>query len=123
MSGSSSSFFAAMNSTAQAMGDLTTTNVATNTAALPGAAIGYSVAIAVAQDVSPGPLYTSATTGGVVSGGYIESGHTGHMSVDFPYGSTPVSVDVSVTSLSSHGGGGDALSAYGLASPTLHGLF
>jgi len=112
-----------MNSTARAIGDLTSTDTVTNTAALPGAAIGYSAAIAVAQDVSAGPLYTSATTDGVVSGGYIVSGHTGHMSVDFAYGPTPVSVDVSVTALSSHGGGGEALSDYGLSSPTLHGLF
>ena len=51
--------------------------------------IGYAVAIAVAQDTSPGTPHTSVTTDGLVSGGYITSSHTGHVSVDFPYGRTP----------------------------------
>ena len=125
MSGSTNTFFAAMNSTAQAMGDLTATKTVTTAAVLPGASIGYAVAIAVAQDTSPGTPHTSATTDGLVSGGYITSSHTGHMSVDFPYGPTPVSVDVSVTAMSTHGGS-DFLSDYslsGLTGPSLHGLF
>lgn len=125
MSGSTNTFFAAMNSTAQAMGDLTATKTVTTAAVLPGASIGYAVAIAVAQDTSPGTLHTSVTTDGLVSGGYITSSHTGHMSVDFPYGPTPVSVDVSVTAMSTHGGS-DFLSDYslsGLTGPSLHGLF
>ena len=85
MSGSTNTFFAAMNSTAQAMGDLTATKTVTTAAVLPGASIGYAVAIAVAQDTSPGTPHTSATTDGLVSGGYITSSHTGHMSVDFPH--------------------------------------
>jgi hypothetical protein len=125
MSGSTNTFFAAMNSTAHAMGNATATNTVTTTAALPGASIGYAVAIAVAQDTSPGTPHTSATTAGLVSGGYITSSHTGHMSVDFPYGPTPVSVDVSVTATSTHGGS-DFLSGYslsGLMGPSVHGLF
>ncbi len=125
MSGSTNTFFAAMNSTAQAMGDLTATKTVTTAAVLPGASIGYAVAIAVAQDTSPGTPHTSVTTDGLVSGGYITSSHTGHMSVDFPYGPTPVSVDVSVTAMSTHGGS-DFLSDYslsGLTGPSLHGLF
>ena len=124
MSGITNTFFAAMNSTAQAMGDLTATKTATAAAVLPGVAIGYAVAIAAAQDTSPGTPHTSATTGDLVSGGYITSSHTGHMSVDFPFGPTPVSVDVSVTAISTHGGS-DFLSGYslsGLAAPSLHGL-
>jgi hypothetical protein len=45
------------------------------------------------------------------------------MSVDFLYGPTPASVDVFVTSLSTHGGGDNFLSGYSLASPSVHGLF
>ena len=125
MSGSTNTFLAAMNSTAQAMGDLTATKTATAAAVLPGTSIGYAVAVAVAQDTSPGTPHTSATTDGLVSGGYITSSHTGHMSVDFPYGPTPVSVDVSVTAMSTHGGS-DFLSGYslsGLTGPSVHGLF
>ena len=125
MSGSTSTFLAAMNSAAHAMGDLTATNTSTTTAVLPGASIGYAVAVAVSQDTSPGTPLASATTGGVVSGGYIASSHTGHMSVEFPYGPTPVSVDVSVTAMSTHGGS-DFLSGYslsGVMGPSVHGLF
>ena len=124
MSGSINTFFAAMNSTAHAMGDQTATNTSTTTAVLPGVAIGYAVAIAVAQDTSPGTPHTSATTEGLVSGGYIASSHTGHMSVDFPFGPTPVSVDVSVTAMSTHGGS-DFLSGHSLSAlmgPWVHGL-
>jgi hypothetical protein len=124
MSGSTNTFFAGMNSATQAMGDLTATNAVTKTAVLPGAAIGFAAAVAVAQDTSPGMPHTSATTEGLVSGGYITSSHSGHLSVDFPNGPTPVSVDVSITTMSTHGGSdflsGDTLS--GLASPSVHGL-
>jgi hypothetical protein len=119
MSGITNTFFAAMNSTAQAMGDLTATKTATTAAVLPGVAIGYAVAIAAAQDTSPGTPHTNATTDGLVSGGYITSSHTGHLAVDFPYGPTPVSVDVSVTAMSTHGAS-DFLS--GLTAPSVHGL-
>jgi hypothetical protein len=47
------------------------------------------------------------------------------LSVDFPYGPTPVSVDVSVTTMSTHGGS-DFLSDYslsGVMGPSVHGLF
>ena len=57
MSGSTNTFFAAMNSTAQAMGDLTATKTVTTAAVLPGASIGYAVAIAVAQDRAPAAPY------------------------------------------------------------------
>ena len=53
MSGSTNTFFAAMNSTAHAMGDLTATKTATAAAVLPGASIGYAAAVAVAQDTAP----------------------------------------------------------------------
>jgi hypothetical protein len=125
MSGSTHTFFAAMNSTAQAMGDLTATNTATSTLAAPGVAIGYAAAVAVAQDTTPTAPHTSATTDGFAAGGTITSSHTGHMSIDFLLGPTPISVDTSVTAISTHGGGGDFLSGYslaGLASPSIHGL-
>jgi hypothetical protein len=46
------------------------------------------------------------------------------MSIDFPFGPTPVSADVSMTFIATHGGG-NFLSDYspsGLASPSVHGL-
>ena len=72
-----------------------------------GAAPAYTIeqAVAVAQDTSPGMPHTSATTGGLVSGGSITSSHTDHVSIDFPFGPTPVSVDVSMTFIATHGGG------------------
>ena len=122
MSGSTNTFLAAMNGTAHAMGDLTATNTATAGAVLPGASIGYAVAVAVAQDTSP---HTSATTGGLVSGGSITSSHTDHVSIDFPFGPNPVSADFSITTMSTHGDS-DFLSGYslsGLMGPSVHGLF
>jgi hypothetical protein len=122
---SGSTFFAGVNSTAQAMGDLTATNTATRTLAAPGVAIGFATAVSVAQDTIPTAPHTSATTEGIATGGTITSAHTAHWSVDFLLGPTPVSVDVSVTSISTHGGG-DFLSGYsvaGLAGPSVHGLF
>jgi hypothetical protein len=123
MSGSINTFFAGVTGTAQALGDLTATNAVTKAAVLPGAAIGYAAAIAVAQDTAPGTPHTSAMTDGLVAGGYITNSHSVHMSVDFLYGPTPASVDVFVTSLSTHGGGDNFLSGYSLASPSVHGLF
>jgi hypothetical protein len=122
MSGSTNTFLAAMNSTAHAMGDLTATKTETAAAVLPGASIGFAAAVAVAQDTSP---HTSATTGGLVSGGSITSSHTDHVSIDFPFGPNPVSADFSITTMSSHGDS-DFLSGYslsGLMGPSVHGLF
>jgi hypothetical protein len=121
---SGSTFFAGMNSTAHAMGDLTVTNTATATLAAPGVAIGYATAVAVAQDTTPTAPHTSATTEGIVTGGAITSAHAAHWSVDFLMGPTPVSVDVSVTAMSTHGGS-DFLSDHslsGLLAPSVHGL-
>jgi hypothetical protein len=114
-----------MNSTAHAMGDLTATKTETAAAVLPGASIGFAAAVAVAQDTSPGMPHTSATTGGLVSGGSITSSHTDHVSIDFPFGPNPVSADFSITTMSSHGDS-DFLSGYslsGLMGPSVHGLF
>jgi hypothetical protein len=46
------------------------------------------------------------------------------MSIDFPFGPTPVSVDVSMTFIATHGGGKflPDCSLSGLASPSVHGL-
>lgn len=125
MSGTTNTFLAAMNSTAHAMGDLTATKTETAAAVLPGASIGFAAAVAVAQDTSPGMPHTSATTGGLVSGGSITSSHTDHVSIDFPFGPNPVSADFSITTMSSHGDS-DFLSGYslsGLMGPSVHGLF
>jgi hypothetical protein len=123
MSANSNSFFAAMFAKADAQGDQTDVATGTTTAVLPGVSIGYAFAIAVAQDTAPDTPHTEATTGGVVNDGFLMSSNTSHMSVDFPHGPTPVSLDVSVTFVSSHGGRGDFLSDTSLHSPSLHGLF
>jgi hypothetical protein len=122
MSGSNQTFFAGTTTKAFALGDHTATNTTATTAAWPGLAVGYAVAVAVAQDTAPTAPHTDATSDAIATGGYITSSHSGGLSVDYPYGPTPTSVDVSVTTTSSYGGG-DALSAYGLSAPSLHGLF
>ena len=124
MSASTNTFLAGMTGTAQALGDLTATSAATGTLAVPGLAIGFAAAVAVAQNTTPAAPYASATTDGFANGGYITSSYIGHMSIDFPFGPTPVSADVSMTFISTHGGG-NFLSDYslsGLASPSVHGL-
>lgn len=123
MSANSNSHFAAMFATADARGDQTDVATGTTTAVFPGVSIGYAYAVAVAVDTAPDRPHTDAKTGGVVNDGFIMSSNTSHVSVDFPHGPTPVSLDVSVTFVSSHGGRGDFLSEYSLHSPSLHGLF
>jgi hypothetical protein len=51
----------------------------------------------------------------------MTSSHTGQWSFNSPFDPTPVSLDASVTAMSTHGGGGDSLSS--LMSPWVHGLF
>jgi hypothetical protein len=120
MSGSNT-FLAATTGTAHATGDLTATNVGTGALAGPGVAIGFAAAVAVAQNTGPVALHTDATTDGFVSGGYMTSSHTGQWSYNSPFDPTPVSLDASVTAMSTHGGGGESLSS--LMSPWVHGLF
>jgi hypothetical protein len=119
----SNSSFAAMFAKADAVGDQTDVTTGTTTAVFPGVSIGFAFAVALAEDTAPGTPQTSATTGGAVNEGFIVSSHTANMSVDFPHGPTPVSLDVSVTFVSSHGGRGDFLSDNALHAPSLHGLF
>jgi hypothetical protein len=124
MSANTNTFVAGMTATAEALGDRTATDAATQTLAAPGVAIGFAAAVAVAQNTTPAAPYASATTDGFAGGGYITNSHTGHMSIDFPFGPTPVSVDVSMTFIATHGGG-NFLSDYSLsgpASPSVHGL-
>ena len=121
---SGNNFLATMTGSAQALGDLTTTYAATQTLAVPGLAIGAAAAAALAQNTGPVVPYASATTSGAVSGGVITSSHTNNLSIDSLFGSAPVSLDVSMTFTSTHGGGDhlSGYSLYGLASPSLHGL-
>jgi hypothetical protein len=121
MAGSIDMFFVDVSSAALALGDQTMTDTVASTAAWPGAAIGYGAAVAVAQDTAPGTPETSATTDAIATGGYMTSSQGSHWSIDFPYGPTPTSVDVSLTFVSTHGVGG-ALSGYDLVSSSLHGL-
>lgn len=107
---------------ARAMSDVTATYAATSTLAAPSLAIGFAAATSFAQGDVP---RTSAETTSLVTGGIVVSGHTQELSIDFPYGPAPVSADVSMTVISSHGAG-DILGGYALpdlSSLSLHGLF
>jgi hypothetical protein len=124
MSESSDMLFVTMLGKADALGDLTTTNAVTATFAGAGIAAGLAAATAVAQGTTAAAPYTDARTDGLADGGFITSSQTSHMSIDFPYGPTPVSVSLSTTFVATHGVG-DFLSGYslsGLASPSVHGL-
>ena len=129
MSESSNMLFVTVYGKADALGDLTTTNAAAKTFAGAGfagagVAVGFAAATAVAEGTTAAAPYTDATTDGLADGGFITSSRTSHMSIDFPYGPTPVSVSVSTTFVATHGVG-DFLSGYslsGLASPSVHGL-
>ena len=124
MSESSNMLFVTMLGKADALGDLTTTNAVTMTFAGPEMAVGLAAATAVAEGTTAAAPYTDATTDGLANGGFITSSQTSDMSIDFPYGSTPVSVSFSTTFIATHGVG-DFLSGYslsGLASPSAHGL-
>ena len=118
----SNTFLIDMSAKAAAMGDLTATYTAASTMAVPGVAVGFAAAVSFAQDAAP---HTSAETAGLVSGGFIVSGHSQELSIDFPYGPTPVSVDISISVVSAHGGG-DIFAGYALPDlngTSLHGLF
>ena len=109
--------FVMLNGKADALGDLSATNTSNTTFAGAGMAVGFAAAAAVAQGTSAAAPYTDATTAWLADGGYVTASHTGHMSIDFPYGPTPVSVSVSITSVMTHGVGGllsASLSDYGL---------
>ena len=84
MSANTNTFVAGMIATAEAPGDRTATDAATQTLAVPGVAIGVAAAVAVAPNTTPAALYASATTDGFASGGYLTNSHTGHMSIDSP---------------------------------------
>jgi hypothetical protein len=121
---SDNTLFVTVYGNADALGDLTATNAITKTFAGGRVAIGFAGATAVAEGTTTVAPYTDATTDGLADGGFITSSHTSHRSIDFPYGSTPVSVSVSMTYVATHGVG-DFLSGYslsGLASPSVHGL-
>jgi hypothetical protein len=108
----SNTFLIDMTAAAKALGDYTATYATTSTLAVPGHAIGFAAATAVAQDPAP---RTSAETTGHVTHGDIISWHALELSIDFPYGPTPVSVDMSITTLSSHAA---AMSFRGIRCPT-----
>ena len=114
-------FVAVMTGTAHATGKQTATEVGTGTLAGAGTAVGFGAAIAFAENAGPGGHHTDATTDGFVSGGNMTMSHSDQWSFNSPYSSTPVSLDSSITVMSTHGGGGESLS--GLVGPSLHGLF
>src|SRR5262249_35732528 len=124
MSESGNTLFVTVLGKADALGDLTTTNAVTNTVTGSGICVGCAAATAVAEGRTAAAPYTDATTDGLAEGGYTTSSQTSHVSMDFPYGPTPVSVSVSTTIVATHGVG-DFLSGYslsGVASPSVHGL-
>ena len=103
MAGSlNNTFLVNVSSAALALGDRTVTDTVTATAAWPTAAIGFAAAVAVAQDTTPGTPETSATTGGIVTGGDMTTSENSHWSIDVPFGPITTSVDVSLTFVSSH---------------------
>jgi len=124
MSESGNTYFVTVLGKADALGDLTATNAVTDTFAGAGIAVGFAAATAVAEGTTAAAPHTDATTDGLAEGGYTTSYQTSHVSMDFPYGPTPVSVSVSTTIVATQGVG-DFLSGYslsGLASPSVHGL-
>jgi hypothetical protein len=100
MSVSSNMLFVTVFGKADALGDLTATNAVTNTFAGAGSAVGFAAATAIAEGTTASAPYTDATTAGLADGGFITSSETSHMSFDFPYGPTPVSLSVSTTFVS-----------------------
>src|SRR5262245_32042124 len=105
MSESSNMLFVTVLGKADALGDLTTTNAVTNTLAGAGIAVGFAAATAVAEGTTAAAPYTDATAAGLADGGFITSSQTSHVSFDFHYGPTPVSVSVSKTFVATHGVG------------------
>jgi hypothetical protein len=126
MSESSNMLFVTVFGKADALGNLTGTNAATNTFAGAGIAVGFAAATAVAEGTTAAAPHTDATTDGLADGGSITSSETSHWSFGFPYGPTPVSVSVSTTSVATHDVGdwpGHSLSVLSvLASSSVHGL-
>jgi hypothetical protein len=124
MSESGNTLFVTVLGNADALGNLTTTNAVTMTFASAGIAVGLAATTAIAEGTSAAAPYTGATTDGSAGGGFITSSQTGHMSIDFPYGPTLVSVSLSTTLVATHGVDdflfGHSMS--GLASPSVHGL-
>jgi hypothetical protein len=114
-----------LNAAAGAMGDQTATFSLTSTLAVPFLAVGAAVAGSVAYDAAPASPQTNAATAGLVAGGDTIGSYNSHRSIDFAHGPTPVSVEVSTTFISTHGGGNalDGYSLHDLTSPSLHGLF
>jgi len=120
MPGSISSYSAGLAGTALALGSQSSTTTIAKTAAWSGTAVAYGTAIAVAQDTVVS--HTTTTTNGFASGGTTSTSHTLNWSVDYSSGGVHVSTDVSLTAASSYGQS-DALSGYGVTSPSLQGLF
>jgi hypothetical protein len=102
---SSNMLFVTVYGKADALGDLTATNAVTETFAGAGTVVGFAAATAVAEGTTAAAPYTDATTDGLANGGFITSSQTSDMSIDFPYGSTPVSVSLSTTFVATHGVG------------------
>jgi hypothetical protein len=97
MSESSNMLFVTVFGKADALGNLTGTNAATNTFAGAGIAVGFAAATAVAEGTTAAAPHTDATTDGLADGGSITSSETSHWSFGFPDGPTPVSVSGSMT--------------------------
>ena len=119
------SFVAMMYAKANALGELTATNAITKTFAGDGVAMGFAGATAVAQGTTSAAPDTQAVTDGFADGGYITSSRNSNVSIDFPYGPTPVSLSASMTFVATHGDG-DRLSGHslsGVAGPSVYDLF
>lgn len=106
MSESSNMLFVTVFGKADALGDLTTTNAVTKTFAGAGLAVGFAAATAVAEGTTAAAPYTDATTNWLGSGGNLVSSHSNNVSFDLPHGSTPVSLSISSTSVTTWNFGG-----------------
>jgi hypothetical protein len=114
-----------MTGTADAIGNRTATDAATSTLVMPGTAVGFAGASAVAQGTSPAGFYADADTYGFINGSEPTGGRNNHVSIDFLYGPSPVTYEAAISFVGAHGGG-RAFSDHSLDSfsyPTLHGLF
>src|SRR5262249_46050604 len=102
MSESSNMLFVTVFGKADALGNLTGTNAATNTFAGAGIAVGFAAATAVAEGTTAAAPHRDATTDGLADDGAINRLETHHWAFGLPYGPTPVSVSVSTTSVATH---------------------
>jgi hypothetical protein len=102
--GANTGLFAAVGGSADAVGTQTSTLGVAETFAGGGMAVGLAAFIAYAQNTdSNANPHTAATTFGGTGGGDIATSASDTISIDFPYGPTPVSLTASLTFVGAYG--------------------